>query len=146
TCIKSFGSRTRKTSVSTIWCSSRLNEYCTLEYAPPARSCLMRTKSAVALESVGSALLAAMASGFALASSKDLPRSTSKSGLNDGFMGTPDSAEAICFCSSADGVQTFKTLTLTCGCGCEASVCARQTCAATTMVESTRIFGNTAKL
>ena len=54
--------------------------------------------------------------------SVDLPRETSKSEPNNGCFGTRASAEAISFCSSGDGVQTFSMLTFTCGCcGCEGS-------------------------
>jgi hypothetical protein len=44
------------------------------------------------------------------------PRDTSKSVPNKGSLGTRASAEAISFCSSAEGAHTFNMLTFTCGC------------------------------
>ena len=43
------------------------------------------------------------------------PRETSKSEPNSGCLGTRARAEAISFCCSAEGVQTFNTFTFTCG-------------------------------
>ena len=44
------------------------------------------------------------------------PRDTSKSLPNKGCLGTRASADAISFCSSAEGAHTFSMLTFTCGC------------------------------
>src|SRR5262249_3644285 len=47
----------------------------------------------------------------------DCPRSTSKSWLKSGCFGIRLKADAICCCSSADGLQTLSTFTLTLGGG-----------------------------
>src|ERR1700683_3051036 len=44
------------------------------------------------------------------------PRETSKSAPNNGALGMQSRAEAISFCSAAEGVHTLSMLTFTCGC------------------------------
>ena len=147
TCIKSFGSRTRNTRVSTICWPSRLNEYCTVEKKDcPAKSCRIRTKSALAASAATGALAPAAAKGFSLGSSTDRPRSTSKSIPKAGFAGIRDSAVAISCRSSADGAQTFSTFTLTCGFAAAPASCAAHHDAADMTAPTMRIFWNTAKL
>ncbi len=129
----SFGSRKRKTSVSTICSLSRLKEYCTVEKVNPlGKSCRMRTNSATACCDEMCAVpfqapitAPAAASGLAFGSSTERPRSTSKSGLNEGCMGMRLSVDEISSFSAGDGVQTFSTFTLTCGAFGPFGSCAR---------------------
>ena len=58
---------------------------------------------------------------FGMSVRVERPRETSKSAPNSGCLGTRASAEAISFCSSAEGVQTFSMFTFTCGCAEAAS-------------------------
>jgi hypothetical protein len=51
-----------------------------------------------------------------LESSVEWPRATSKSAANPGFDGILASADDSSFCSSAEGLQTFRTFTFTGGC------------------------------
>ena len=104
----------------------------------------MRTKSALAVSEVIGALFEAIR-GFALGSSTERPRSTSKSGLKDGFEGTRDNAAAISCCSSAEGEHTFSMCTLTCGLG-GAPSCARHNNPLAHIAVTLRIFRNTPKL
>src|ERR1700722_4399180 len=116
TCIRSLGSRTRNTSVSTIFLGSVLKEYCTVEnIACTENSRRMRTQ----LATPGSEDICEPDPGCrnpGPTSRLDLPRSISKSAPNSGSLGTAASAEAISRCSSAEGVHTFRTFTLTWGC------------------------------
>src|SRR5579862_937545 len=95
---------------------SLLNEYWTVEnVACTPRS--RRTRTQLALEgSSESCALCPACTKPALPLRLERPRATSKSSLNTGCLGTRDKAEEISFCSSADGVHTFRTFTLTCGC------------------------------
>ncbi len=117
--IKSLGSRTWKTRVSTMSFESRLKEYCTVEnMACTANSRRMRTQVATA----GSEDVCTFDPGCRNpggSSRLDFPRSTSKSTPNSGWRGTRARAEAISFCSSAEGEHTFSTFTFTLGGGCE---------------------------
>jgi hypothetical protein len=143
---RSLASRRRKTSVSTICSLSRLNEYCTVENVSwLGKSRRMRTNSANAYcnELAGAAgPLAMPVIGFAFGSSKDRPRSTSKSGLNEGRFGIRASADEISCCSAGDGEHTFRTLTFTCGFGGTGS-CARHMHAAAAMAPIVKIFVGT---
>src|SRR5437879_9451592 len=119
TCIRSFGSRTRKTNVSTIFLGSLLNEYCTVENrACTENSRRIRTQFATP----GSEDICEPEPGCrnpGPTSRLDLPRSISKSAPNKGCFGIRARAEAISFCSSGEGEHTFSMFTLTCGCdGC----------------------------
>src|ERR1700757_3368410 len=105
----------------------------------------MRTKSALAASEVAGAPFAATR-GLALGSNTDRPRSTSKSGLNDGFDGTRDNAEAISCCSSGDGAQTLSMCTFTCGFGGALASCAEQRNTPARMAVTRRIFRNTAEI
>src|SRR3954471_6157595 len=140
---RSLASRSRKTKVSTISCLSRLNEYCAVEnVCPLGKSRRMRTNSANACcnELAGAAgPLAMPVIGFAFGSSTDRPRSTSKSGLNEGRFGMRASAVEISCCSAADGEHTFRTFTFTCGFGGFGS-CARHMHAAAAIAIEVNIF------
>jgi hypothetical protein len=118
---KSLASRSRKTSVSTICCWSRLNDYCAVENVSPlGKSRRMRTNSASACSDEFAGAAAALVIpgiGLAFGSSTDRPRSTSKSGLNDGRLGIRANADEISCCSADDGEHTFRTFTLTWGFG-----------------------------
>lgn len=143
---RSLASRRRKTSVSTICSLSRLKEYCAVENVSPlGKSRRMRTNSA----SVGSDELAGAAGalpmpiiGLAFGSSTDRPRSTSKSGLNEGRFGIRANADEISCCSACEGEHTFRTFTFTCGFG-GAGSCARHMHAAAAMALITKIVVRT---
>ncbi len=94
--------------------------------AAPENSWRIRTQAAVSEPGAGDAL-PPVCRMFVFSSSVERPRSTSKSGLNEGCFGMRERADAICCCSSAEGAQTFRTLTLTCGCeGCwEKAICVK---------------------
>src|SRR5882724_13190852 len=115
TCIRSLGSRTRNTSVSTMFLGSLLNEYCTVENsACTENSRRIRTQ----LETPGSEDICEPDPGCrnpGPTSRLVRPRSISKSAPNSGCLGTRARAEAISFCSSGDGEHTFSMFTLTCG-------------------------------
>lgn len=115
-CSRSFGSRTRKTSVSTMVLGSTLKEYCTVENNDDAaNSRRMRTHVATTGASVNFAL-APVFKKSEVCSRLDIPRPTSKSFPKTADLGTFASAAAISFWSSGEGAHTFNTLTLTCGC------------------------------
>ena len=119
TCIMSFGSRTRSTSVSTIFCASTLNEYWTLlKRVASGNSRRTRTQSAAETAPGGNGCMPGMG---VVGSRVECPRATSKSLLNAGLPGTLASAEDSSFCSSAEGAQTLRTFTFTGGCWAEAS-------------------------
>lgn len=144
---RSFASRIRKTSVSTICSLSRLKEYCTLENVSPlGKSRRIRTNNAEAcwdeLAGVADALPLAK-SGFAFGSSTERPRSTSKSALNDGRFGIRASADEISCRSACEGVQTFKTFTFTCGDFGAFGSCAWHTHAATAIAIDANILSRT---
>src|SRR5579863_3125770 len=146
TCNTSFGSRARKTSVSTICSLSRLKEYCTVEKKDwPAKSRLTRTKSALAVSEVVGALFPAIR-GFAPASRTERPRSTSKSRENEGLTEIRDRAEAISCFSSGEGAHTFSMLTLTCGFDGVPVSCAGHSVVPAAKAMTIRIFRNTAEL
>lgn len=118
TCIRSLASRTRSTSVSTIFLESTLNEYWTLlNREPSGNSRRMRTQSAAETAPAGSGCIPGMG---VFGSSVERPRATSKSVANAGLAGTLARAEDNSFCSSAEGAQTLRTLTLTLGSWAEA--------------------------
>src|SRR5437016_13235135 len=112
-CTRSCGSSTCRTRVSVLRLVSALEDYCTLLKSDcTENSRRMRTQAAVMGSDESSAPCPAWIS-CALSERLERPRATSKSGLNRGCLGTCDNAAAISFCSSAEGVHTFSTLTLT---------------------------------
>src|SRR5215472_12037097 len=117
---------------------SLLNEYCTVENSAAwtENSRRMRTQLAIERSSESWALWPACRNPGPSAR-LERPRATSKSSLNAGCFGTRESAEEISFCSSAEGLHTFNTLTLTGGCWAYTD--------ATAHIRSrgTRILGNT---
>ena len=90
---------------------SALNEYCTLLNGGVEKSRRMRTHAAAMASGARAELPPALM--MSLSESVDRPRATSKSGVNAGSLGTLANALSISFCSSAEGVQTFNTLTFT---------------------------------
>jgi len=144
--IRSFGSRTRKTSVSTMSFESTLNEYWTLlKGVLSGNSRRTRTQSADETAAAGNCSIPGMG---VFGSRVECPRATSKSLLNAGFGGTLASAADNSFCSSADGAQTLSTRTLTGGCGeLAAGGCAAAVESKIIAATQCRFFcGNTAKL
>src|SRR6266576_750591 len=140
TITRSLGSRTWSTSVSTIFLPSLLNEYCTVEkMACTENSRRSRTQEATEGSSESWALWPACRNPAPAAVRLDRPRATSKSWENNGCLGTRASAEAISFCSSAEGEQTFRTFTFTVGC-CWAQTTALADAKAT---DRTNSLGNT---
>src|SRR5579863_1497478 len=100
----------RRTSVSIVVCTSVLMEYCAVIMADCARK---SRRSRTNLETGAS---------LSVARPRDISKSSAKAGLPD----TLDKALFNTACSSADGVQTFRMLTLILGCssgGCCAGCC-----------------------
>ena len=115
TCINSFGSRTLKAKVSTMFCGSTLNEYCTVENIADGGNS-RRTRTQIATPESGEIveLLADLRNSGA-SPRVERPRSTSKSGAKLGLAGMRASAEdSSCF-SSGEGEHTFNIFTLTLG-------------------------------
>src|SRR5947207_10186930 len=119
-CIRSFGSRTRNTRVSTMFLESTLNEYWALvKGADSGNSRRTRTQSALDVVPAGIGCIPGIG---VLGSSVEWPRATSKSLANVSLAGTFASAEDNSFCSSVDGVHTFRTFTFTGGCWAKINV------------------------
>src|SRR6516162_1827407 len=107
-CTSSLGSRTCSTRVSTMFLPSLLNEYCTVENrACSENSRRMRTQLATDGSSESCALCPAC-SKHADSDRLERPRATSKPLLNKGCLATRASAAEISFCSSDEGVHTFR--------------------------------------
>src|SRR6266403_1277218 len=119
-CIRSFGSRTLNTKVSTMFLESTLNEYWALvKGAESGNSRRTRTQSALDVVPAGIGWIPGIG---VLESSVECPRATSKSLANISLAGTFASAEDNSFCSSVDGVHTFRTFTFTGGCWAKLNV------------------------
>ena len=109
TCIRSLGSRTRKTSVSTIFLGS-LAERILHRRKQRLHGKLPPDTHPVGVARIGRHLRARarLQETRPDVEARVLPRSISKSAPNNGCLGTRASADAISCCSAAEGEHTFK--------------------------------------